>query len=117
MACLDMLTREACTYFGTLVPPQLRVRTRISCCAAPTIAACAAFLEETRMKFAKAIKPDRKSGFLQRFGAVLHLGQPPPGPCLPRFPAPVAASRGRTWKTPDDQESQPPDARLAARLR
>jgi hypothetical protein len=37
-------------------------RTRISCCAAVDRAACAAFRKESRMKFANATKPNRKSG-------------------------------------------------------
>jgi len=37
-------------------------RTRISCYLAPTMAACAAFFKESRMKFANATKLDRKSG-------------------------------------------------------
>ena len=35
---------------------------RISYCAAPAMAACAAFYKESRIKFANATKPDRKSG-------------------------------------------------------
>jgi hypothetical protein len=35
---------------------------RISCYLAPTMAACAAFFKESRMKFANATKLDRKSG-------------------------------------------------------
>jgi hypothetical protein len=37
-------------------------RTRISCFAAPDRTTCAAFIEESRMKFAGATNPDRKSG-------------------------------------------------------
>jgi hypothetical protein len=50
-------------------------RTRISYCAAPTIAACAAFLKENRMKFANAIKLDRKSGVAHKF-SLLYIGSP-----------------------------------------
>ena len=37
-------------------------RTRISYYAAPEMATCAAFIEESRMKFADPTKLDRKSG-------------------------------------------------------
>jgi hypothetical protein len=37
-------------------------RIRISCHGAPPTAACAAFIKESRMKFASASKLDRKSG-------------------------------------------------------
>jgi hypothetical protein len=40
-------------------------RTRISYCAAPAVAACAAFLKESRMRFANATNPNRKSGVAQ----------------------------------------------------
>jgi hypothetical protein len=37
-------------------------RSRISCHASPEVAACAAFVKESRMKFAKATKLNRKFG-------------------------------------------------------
>ena len=37
-------------------------RIRISCYGAPPTSACAAFIKESRMKFANASKLDRKSG-------------------------------------------------------
>jgi hypothetical protein len=39
-----------------------RWATRISCYDAPPTPACAAFIKESRMKFANANKLDRKSG-------------------------------------------------------
>ena len=46
-------------------------RTRISCYAALTTAACAAFRKESRMKFANATNLDRKSG--ERSGGTCSL--------------------------------------------
>jgi hypothetical protein len=44
-------------------PISFPIRTsRISLCAAPTIAMCAAFFEESRMQFAEPAKLDGKSG-------------------------------------------------------
>jgi hypothetical protein len=40
-------------------------RTRISYYAAPEMATCAAFIEESRMKFADPAKLDRKSGAVE----------------------------------------------------
>jgi hypothetical protein len=37
-------------------------RTRISCHASLDVVACAAFVKESRMKFANATKPNRKFG-------------------------------------------------------
>ena len=42
--------------------PTLVVPTRISCLATPDTAARAAFIKESRMKFASATKINRKSG-------------------------------------------------------
>jgi hypothetical protein len=43
-------------------PLQRAQRTRISYCAAPAMAACAAFFKESRMRFVDPTKPYRKSG-------------------------------------------------------
>jgi hypothetical protein len=45
-------------------------RTRISCHAALDMAACAAFVKESSMKCANAIKFHRKSGGAQRSGEI-----------------------------------------------
>jgi hypothetical protein len=42
--------------------PKANKPNRISCHAAPEMAACAAFRKESRMKFANATNLDRKSG-------------------------------------------------------
>jgi hypothetical protein len=52
-----------------LLNPTLRKKRegpRISYCAAPAIAACAAFYKESRMKFVDLTKPYRKSGGMGR---------------------------------------------------
>jgi hypothetical protein len=73
------------------MPPPLNLssrpkRTRVSCYAALTTAACAAFSKESRMKFANAAKLDRKSGVAQRRDLQFHCraqrmrrGKSPPG--------------------------------------
>jgi hypothetical protein len=48
-------------------------RTRISCHAALDIAACAAFVKESSMKYANATKFHRKSGGAQRSGEICGL--------------------------------------------
>ena len=45
-----------------LPPPLPDSNPRISRCAAPTMAACAAFFKEIRMQFAEPTKLDGKSG-------------------------------------------------------
>jgi len=52
--------------------PPFFVPTRISCQAAQDATACAAFIEESRMKFASATNLNRKSGVAQR-SAVFSL--------------------------------------------
>ncbi|MDX6456416.1 MAG: hypothetical protein QOJ51_6568 [Acidobacteriaceae bacterium] len=48
--------------FATAYVRRKRWATRISCHAASPTSACAAFIKESRMKFANAIKVYRKSG-------------------------------------------------------
>jgi hypothetical protein len=48
------------------LPPFPDSNPRISRCATPTIAACAAFFKESRMQFAEPTKLDEKSGTYAR---------------------------------------------------
>jgi hypothetical protein len=63
--CSSLNQKPVRTEAPTLPLSSRPERTRISCCAAVDRSACAAFRKESRMKFANATKPNRKSGVAQ----------------------------------------------------
>jgi hypothetical protein len=64
------ITNDKVLTYSPLCHPE---RTRISYYAAPEMATCAAFIEESRMKFADPAKLDRKSGEVEG-SAVFSVG-------------------------------------------